>query len=68
MSRSFWCCRNPGCPVRGGVVLGRITSNKGLVLDAVVKEFAVYLDTRRATVTCPACGTRREFRGNCVRR
>jgi hypothetical protein len=49
-------------------VLGRITSDAGLVLDPVVQAFAVYLDTRRASIVCPACGAAREFRGRVVRR
>jgi hypothetical protein len=28
-----------------------------------VAGFRVFLDTRRAEVNCPACGTAREFRG-----
>jgi hypothetical protein len=68
MSRSLWRCRNAACPVRGGAVLGRVTSDAGLMLDPAVQAFAVYLDTRRAVVVCPACGTRREFRGASLRR
>ena len=68
MSRSLWRCRNPACPVRGGAVLGRITADQGLVLAAEVEQFAIYLDTRRAEIACPACGTRREFRGAAVHR
>ncbi len=67
MSRSLWRCRNPDCSTRGGAVLGRVTANEGLVLDPAVVSFAVYLDTLKAIVTCPACGARREFRGTCVR-
>lgn len=67
MSRSLWRCRNPDCPTRGGAVLGRVTSDGGLVLDPGVRAFAVYLDTRRIEVLCPACGTRREFRGRSLR-
>jgi hypothetical protein len=68
MSRSLWRCRHPACPVRGGVILGRVTSDAGLVLDPAVQAFAVYLDTRRAVVICPACRTSREFRGTSLRR
>lgn len=68
MSRSLWRCRNPGCPVPHGAVLGRVTAEGGLVLDPAVRAFAVYLDTRRAAVVCPACKTRRDFRGTNVRR
>ncbi len=68
MSRSLWRCRNPDCTTRGGAVLGRLTVDDGLVLDPAVGSFAVYLDTRRAIVTCPVCGTKREFRGRAVRR
>jgi hypothetical protein len=49
-------------------VLGRVTSDAGLVLDPSVQAFVVYLDTRRAVVACPACGTSREFRGTSPRR
>ena len=66
MSRSLWRCRNPKCPVPHGAVLGRLTSQGGLVLDAVVETYNIYLDTRRALVVCPACGARREFRGRAV--
>lgn len=68
MSRSFWRCRNPACPVQGGAVLGRVTTDDGLVLDPAVRTFVVYLDTRRAMVTCPTCGMAREFRGTSLRR
>ncbi len=63
MSRSLWRCRNPSCPVPHGAVLGRLTSEGGLVLDPAVVAFQCYLDTRRAVVACPACRTAREFRG-----
>ena len=63
MSRAWWRCRNPGCPTRGGAVLGRVTIDGGLVLDPAVQAFAVYLDTGRIEIACPACGTKREFRG-----
>jgi hypothetical protein len=66
MSRSLWRCRHPQCPVRGGAVLGRVTADGGLVLDPSVQVFAVYLDTRKAVIACPACGTWREFRGSSV--
>ena len=68
MSHSLWRCRHPMCPVRGGAVLGRITADQGLVLAPDVEYFAIYLDTRRAEISCPACGTRRKFRGIAVRR
>lgn len=66
MSRALWRCRNPDCATRGGFVLGRVTADDGLVLDSAVRTFAVHLDTRRAVVTCPRCGARREFRGSSV--
>lgn len=66
MSRSLWRCRNPACPTQGGTVLGRVTTDDGLVLDPAVRAFAVYLDTRKAVVTCPACGRKREFWGTAV--
>lgn len=68
MSRSLWRCRNPDCPIRGGAVLGRVTADDGLVLDPLVRAFAVYLDTRKTVVTCPTCGSSRDFRGTSVRR
>lgn len=67
MSRRFLRCRNPGCPVPHGAVLGKLTSDGGLMLDPAVVSFAVYLDTRRTQVRCPACGAGREFRGTSVR-
>ena len=63
MSRSHWRCRNRVCPVPHGAVLGRLTSDGGLVLDPEVTAFRCYLDTRRAVVDCPGCGATREFRG-----
>jgi len=66
MSRHDWRCRNLSCPAPHGAVLGRITADGGLVLDPGVERFAVYLDTRRAAVWCPACGAAREFRGTAV--
>jgi len=68
MSRSFFRCRYPGCPVPHGAPLGRLNADGGLVLDPAVARFRCYLDTRRATVTCPACGVEREFRGAAVLR
>jgi len=47
-------------------VLGRVTAEGGLMLNRSVERFAVYLDTKRATVWCPACGAAREFRGSSV--
>ncbi len=52
----------------GGAVLGQVMADNGLVLDPAVQAFAIYLDTRRAVVTSPVCGTGREFRGSTVRR
>jgi hypothetical protein len=66
MSRSLWRCRNRECPVPHGAVLGRITADGGLVLSAAVHTFQAFLDTRRAMVGCPACGSVREFRGPAV--
>jgi hypothetical protein len=68
MSRSWWRCRNPGCPTPHGAVLGRVTADGGLVLDVAVHAFVAYLDTGRVDVTCPACGIKRDFRGRAVRR
>jgi len=67
MSRSLWRCRNTACPLPHGAILGRVTSDAGLMLDPAVRSFAVYLDTRRSLVTCPVCGTEREFRGSAIR-
>lgn len=66
MSRHDWRCRNPGCSIAHGAVLGRVTAEGGLVLDPGVGRFAVYIDTRRATIWCPTCGSVREFRGTAV--
>lgn len=66
MSRSLWRCRNPECSAPHGALLGRVTSDGGPVLAPAVITFAAYLDTRRVTVACPACGTTREFRGSAV--
>ena len=66
MSRRDWRCRNPECATPHGAVLGRVTADGGLVLDPEVGRFAVYLDTRRAAVWCPACGAAREFRGTAI--
>jgi hypothetical protein len=45
-----------------------MTADGGLVLDQAVRTFAVYLDTRKAVIACPACGTYRDFRGASVHR
>jgi hypothetical protein len=50
-----------------GAVLGKITSNGGLVLEPAVRVFRCFLDTRRVVVACPWCGAEREFRGKAVR-
>ncbi|CAA9322222.1 MAG: hypothetical protein AVDCRST_MAG93-5798 [uncultured Chloroflexia bacterium] len=68
MSRSWWRCRNPHCSTPGGVVLGRVTANGGLVLDPAVRSFAAYFDSGRSEVVCPTCGVTREFRGTVLRR
>jgi hypothetical protein len=66
MSRSLWRCRNRGCPVPHGAVLGQVTDNGGLVLDQSVVTFGAYFDSRRVAVVCPSCGQTREFRGAAV--
>jgi hypothetical protein len=66
MSRSLWRCRNRGCPVPHGAVLGRVTKDGGLVLDPALRAFQFYLDTQRMQVDCPECGAKREFRGKMV--
>ena len=64
MSRSLWRCRNPLCPVQHGAVLGRVTAVGGLALVPGVRTVHCFFDTRKALVTCPACGAVREFRGS----
>ena len=64
MSRRLWRCRNPEC----GAVLGRLTSDGGLVLKTDVPVMRAYFDTRRLVAHCPACGEAREFRGSFVTR
>lgn len=66
MSRSLWRCRNPQCPVPHGAVLGKVTADGGLALVPAIKTVHCFLDTRKAVVTCPACGTLREFRGTAI--
>ena len=66
MSRTLWRCRNRDCPAPHWAVLGRVTSEGGLVLDPTVEAYTVYIDTRRAVVRCPACREEREFRGRAV--
>ena len=66
MSRREWRCRNPDCPVPHGAVLGRLTSDGGLVLDPAIRAFRCFLDTRRAAVACPHCEAEREFRGTAL--
>jgi hypothetical protein len=63
MSTRLWRCRNPGCPVRHGAVLGWLNADDGLVLAPAVQVFRAHLDTRRVVVACPACTAEREFRG-----
>jgi hypothetical protein len=46
--------------------LGTLTAGGDLVLGRAVVWFRVFLDTRRAVVVCPRCGTAREFRGGSV--
>ena len=66
MSRRLWRCRNPVCPVLHGASLGRLTSDHGLVIDPSVATFQAYFDTKKAIITCPHCGARREFRGQAI--
>jgi len=66
VSRVWWRCRNPGCTTPHGAILGRVTTDGGLVLAPAVVTFAAYLDSRRVVVACPACGITREFRGSAV--
>jgi hypothetical protein len=66
VSRRFFHCLNPECPVRHGMPLGRLTRDGGLVLDPSVQRIRVYLDTRRAVITCPSCGAERRFSGAAV--
>ena len=67
MSRRLLRCRNPACPVPHGAVLGRVTEDDGIVLDGAVTTFAVYLDTQRVRIQCPACGASRNLRTRMVR-
>ena len=67
MSRRLLRCRNPACQIPHGAVLGRVTEDGGLVLDAAVISFVVYFDTRRASIDCPNCGAVRNFAGAMVR-
>lgn len=66
MSRRLFRCLNPVCPAPHGAVLGRLTSEGGLVLTRQVGQARIYLDTRRVVVVCPHCGKERDFRGNAV--
>ncbi len=66
MSRRVWRCRNQHCPVPHGALLGRLTADSGLVLDAAVTSVRCYFDTRRVVVNCPACGAERAFRGSAL--
>jgi hypothetical protein len=66
MSRVWWRCRNPQCTTPHGAILGRVTTDGGLVLAHGVVTFAAYLDTRRVVVTCPVCGAVKEFRGTAM--
>jgi hypothetical protein len=69
MSRSLWRCRNRVCTVTHGAVLGHLTADRQrLVVVPAVTRLVVYLDTRRAEITCPACGTVRAFHGTAVSR
>jgi hypothetical protein len=49
------------------MVLGKIMQGEGLVMEPSAILQAVYLDTRRAVIVCPACGQWREFRGVWIR-
>lgn len=59
MSRREWRCRNPEC----GAVLGHLTSDGGLRLNANVAHVSVQLRASRASVTCGSCGRTRTFVG-----
>jgi hypothetical protein len=63
VSRSLWRCRYIDCSELHGAVLGLLTGEGGLILDPTVERYAVYMDTRRAVITCPTCKRTREFRG-----
>lgn len=66
MSRRRYRCRNVACPIAFGATLGFIAGSGELELAMDVVGFAVHLDTRRATIRCPACGSIREYRGSSV--
>jgi hypothetical protein len=68
VSRREWRCRNPHCPVPHGAVLGRVVSDEdSVVLPPGVAIAAVFFDTGRVEVTCPARGAVRNSRGRSVR-
>ena len=66
MGRRMLRCRNRCCSGPKDGALGQLTREGGLVLDASVRSFRAYLDTRRAVVACPHCGTLRDFRGAAI--
>jgi hypothetical protein len=63
MSRREWRCRNREC----GAVLGQLVAGEALQLAADVQAVRALLALGRADITCPACGTRRSFRGQELR-
>ena len=66
MSRRLLRCNNRACSTIHGAVIGRLTEDGGIVLDPSVTSTRVYLDTRRAVLSCPSCGADREFRGPAI--
>ncbi len=66
MGRRLLRCPNPRCSDPHGTVLGRLTSDGGIVIHCRVTVFRCLLDARRAELRCPDCGATREFRGTAV--
>ena len=66
MSRRLFRCRNTSCPVQFGATLGVIARSGQLELAEEVSAFAIHLDTRRATIRCPACGRPRDYDGTSI--
>ena len=63
MSRREWRCRNQACRA----VLGRITSEGALILGHTSMQWMMQISHGRFDLLCPACGTRRSFRGTYVK-
>ncbi len=66
MSRRLWRCRNRGCPIPHGAVLGSFAREGVLSVDRAVLNLQCFLEVRRTAVTCPQCGRVRDFYGPVV--